>query len=182
MDGGDDRTVQRAVKLAPFARRNDRPGREAHRLQHRADLHRIGRKHFAQQRHGWFLGSGSARRLDRAVLRLIASELEHRPGEDVLGFRMRRHAEARHVDADDANAVDLLGQKPQRHARSGGHAKIHDDDRVVLGGIGKLEDRFADVLEELSGHQRFGIERNVAHRPLRAIKMRSKRQPIDATR
>jgi hypothetical protein len=44
---------------------------------------------------------------------------------------MRRHAEAGHVDADHADAVDLVGQQLERHARRGRHAQVGDDDRVV---------------------------------------------------
>ena len=74
-----------------------------------------------------------------------------------------------------------LGRSRSGTPEGGRHAKIDDDDRVVLGGIGELEDRLADVLEQLSGDQRFRIERNVADRALRAVEMRGEREPVDAT-
>jgi hypothetical protein len=39
-----------------------------------------------------------------------------------------------HVDADDAHAVDLLGQQLQRHAAGGGHAQVDDDDASYSAG------------------------------------------------
>ena len=48
--------------------------------------------------------------LDRAAFGLAMGIVQHRRGKDVLGLGMGRHAEARHVDADDAHAVDLLGR------------------------------------------------------------------------
>ena len=93
---------------------------------------------------------------------------------------MGRHAEAGNVDADDAYAVDLLGQEAQRNARRGRHAEIDDDDRVVLVRVGELEDRVADVLEELAGDQRFGIERHVADGALGPVKVRREGQAVDA--
>ena len=95
---------------------------------------------------------------------------------------MGRHAESRHVDADDAHAVDRLRQQLQRHARRGGHAQVRDDDRVVQFGIGELEHCFADVLEQLAGHERLGIERHVADRAPRAVEMRGEAQAIHAAR
>ena len=95
MDGGDGGAIERGIELAPFARRNDGPGREAHHLKHRADLHRVGRKHLAEQRHGRLFGALSARRLNRALLGFESREIQHRSGQDVLGFGMRRHAESR---------------------------------------------------------------------------------------
>jgi hypothetical protein len=69
-----------------------------------------------------------------------------------------RDAEARHVDADDADAVDLLGQQLQRHAGGGRDAEVGHDDGVVELGVGELEDGLADVLEQLAGDQRLGVE------------------------
>ena len=93
---------------------------------------------------------------------------------------MGRHAEARHVDADDAHAVDFVRQQIERHAGRGRHAQIDDDDGVVQRRIGELEHRFADVLEQLAGDQRFGIERHVADRAPRAVEVRGEGQAIDA--
>jgi hypothetical protein len=104
----------------------------------------------------------AAGRLHRALLGLAAGVLEHGAGEHVLGLGMGRHAEARHVDADDAHAVDLLRQQPQRHAGGGGHAEVGDDDGVVLGRVGELVHGLAHVLEQLAGDQRLGVEGHVA--------------------
>ena len=62
---------------------------------------------------------------------------QHGAGQHVLGLGMGRHAEARHVDADDAHAVDLASAA----GRSGtpeavGHAEVDDDDGVVVVGLG----------------------------------------------
>jgi hypothetical protein len=72
---------------------------------------------------------------------------------------MRRHAEARDVDADDANAVDLLRQDLERHARRRGDAQVRDDDRVVERRVGQLVHGVPDVLEQLAGDQRLRVER-----------------------
>ena len=180
MDRGDDRTIQRRIELAPFARRHHRTGREPQRLQHHADADGIGRKHLADQRDRRPFAPAAARRLHRPLLDFLAGIFEHRRREHVLGFGMGRHAEARHVDADDAHAVDLIRQQIERHARGRRHAEIGDDDGVVKRGIGELEDGFADVLEQFAGDQRLRIERHVTDRAPRAIEMRGERQAIDA--
>jgi hypothetical protein len=61
-----------------------------------------------------------------------------------------RDPETRHVDANDADAVDLLRQELERHTGGGRHAEVDDDDCVVEGGVGELEHRLADVLEQLA--------------------------------
>jgi hypothetical protein len=94
----------------------------------------------------------------RALLASFAGVLQHRTGEDVLGLGVGRHPEARHIDADDAHAVDFLRQQTQRHAGGGRHAQVDHDDGVVLLRIGQLVDGLAHVLEQLAGHQRFGVE------------------------
>jgi hypothetical protein len=48
-------------------------------------------------------------RLHGPCFGLFAGVVQHRAGQHVLGLGMGRHAEARHVDADDAHAVDLFG-------------------------------------------------------------------------
>jgi hypothetical protein len=113
---GDRRAVERGIELAPFACRHDRAGGQAHRLEHHADADRIGREHLAQQRDRGLVGTTVARRLHRACWPRCGRKFQHGAGQHVLGFGMGRHAEARHVDADDAHAVDLLGQQLQRHA------------------------------------------------------------------
>jgi hypothetical protein len=180
MDRGGDPAIQCAVEIAPLARRQARRQRQSHRLQHGADADRIDREKLADQRHGRLVGLVVSRALHRAFFGLEARVFEHGAGEHVLRFRVRRHAEARHVDADDAHAFDLLGQQVERHARGGGHAQIDDHDRVVVFGLGDLEDRFADVFEELAAHERFGIEGHVAHGAARAVEMRRESEAVDA--
>ena len=72
MDGGDRGAVERAIEFAPFARRHDRPRREAEQIEHRADLDRIGREHLSEQRDRRLLRALPARRLDGALLGLAA--------------------------------------------------------------------------------------------------------------
>ncbi len=108
------------------------------------------------------------------------SEAQHRAGQHVLGFRMGRHAEARHVDPDHAHAVDLLGQAIQRHARRGRHAQVDDDNRIQIGRLGQRIDGVANVFVELAAHQRLGVERHITDGPTRSIEMRRERQPVNA--
>ena len=124
--------------------------------------------------------AAAARRLHRALHGLGARVLEHGARQHVLRFRMRRHAESGHVDADDAHAVDLLRQQLQGHPGGGRHAQVDDDDGVVERRVGELVYRFADVLEQLAGHQRFGIEGHVADGAPRAVEMRREGQSVHA--
>jgi hypothetical protein len=87
------------------------------------------------------------------------------------------HAEARHVDADDAHAVDLARQQLQRHAAGGGHAQVDDDDGVVLRWVGLGVHRLADVLEQLAGDQGLAVERHVADAAARAVEVLVKVSP-----
>ena len=180
VDRGHRGAVQRGIQLAPFARRHDRAGGQAHRLEQHADAHRVGREHLAQQRDRRLVGHAVARRRHRAGLGLAAGIAQHRAGQHVLGLGMRGHAETGHVDADDAHAVDLLGQQLQRHAAGRGHAQVDDDDAVVQGRVGLLVHRLADVLEQLAGDQRFAVEGHVADAAPRAVEMRGEGQPVDA--
>ena len=180
MDRGDGGAVERGIKLAPFARRNDRTGGEAERLQHHADRDRIDGEHLADKRDRRLLGPSAARRLHRALLGFLPGIAQHGARQNVLRLRMGRHAKTRHVDADDANAVDFLRQEPQRHAGSRRHAEVRDHDRVVMLGVRELEHGFADVLEQLAGHKRFGIERHIAHGALGAVEMRREGQAVNA--
>jgi len=180
VDRGDRAGVERGVKLAPFARRHHRPGGQPHRRQHLADHHRVGGEHLAQKRDRRPVAAAAIRRRDRAGGDLARGIGQHRAGQHVLGLGMGRDAEARHVDPDDPHPVDLVGQKPERHARGGRHAQVRHHDRVVAIGIGQVMDRGADILEQLAGHQRFGIERHVADRAPRAVEMRHEGQPVDA--
>ena len=61
-----------------------------------------------------------------------------------------------------------------------GHAEIDDDDGVVIVGVGELEHRLADVLEQLAGDERLGVERHVADGAARAVEMRREGQAVDA--
>ena len=121
-----------------------------------------------------------ARAGDGAGLGLVAGVAEHGAGEDVLGLGMGRHAEAGDVDADDADAVDLLRQQVERHAGGGRDAEVDDDDGVVVLGLGGLVHRLADVLEELAGDEGFRIEGHVADGALGAVEVAGEGQAIDA--
>ncbi len=111
VDRRDRGAIERGIELAPFARRDDRTGREAQRLQHHADADGIGREHLAQQRDRRPFARAAARRLHRALLGFLAGIFAAWRRQHVLGFGMGRHTETGHVDADDAHAVDLLRQQ-----------------------------------------------------------------------
>jgi hypothetical protein len=179
VDRSDRSAVERGIQLAPLAGRHDRAGGQPHRFQHHADDHRIGREHFAQQRDRRLVGAAVARRLNRSCQHFATGVLEHRASQHILGFGVGRHTEAGHVDADDAYAVDLLGQDLQRHAAGRRHAQVDDDDGVVLRRVGLLVDSLADVLEQFAGDQRFGVERHIADAALRAVEMRGEGQAVD---
>jgi hypothetical protein len=85
------------------------------------------------------------------VLGFPAGVGQHRAGQYVFGLRMGRNAKPGHIDADDADPVDLLRQKAQWDARRRRHAEIDHHDGVILRGIGELEYSFADILEQLAG-------------------------------
>ena len=180
VDRGDGGAVERSIELAPFARRHHRSGGKAERLQHAADGDRIDREHLAEQRHRRPGGLAAAGRRHGSGASFQPCIVEHRAGQNVLRLGMGRHAEARHVDADDAHAVDLLRQRPQRNAGSGGHAEIGDDDRVVKRRVGQRVHGLANILVELAGDQRFRIERHVADGALGAVEMRGEGEPVDA--
>ena len=91
---------------------------------------------------------------------------------------MGRHAEARHVDPDHPDPVDLGRQAVQRNARRGRNTQIDHHDRVVLVRLGHLGDGIADVFVELTGDEGFRIERNVADRPASAVEMRREGQTV----
>ncbi len=174
------RAVQRGIELAPFAGGNDRACREAHEIEHRADADGIGGEHLAQDGDGRLFAASGARSLHGTLLGLLAGILQHGARQHVLGFRMRRHAEARYVDADDAHAVDLLRQQPKRHAGGGRDAEIDDDDGVVIVRVRELEDRLADIFEELARDERFGVERHVADGAARAVEVRREGEAVHA--
>ena len=60
------------------------------------------------------------------------------------------------------------------------HAEIGDDDCIVQLGVGELEHRLADILEQLAGDQGFRIERHIAHRAARAVEVGRKGQAVHA--
>ena len=117
MDRGDRRAVERGIQLAPFARRHHRARRPgpAAPASCRCRPGSAGNISPSSVTVGLSLRA-AARRLHRPLLGFVARVLQHRAGQHVLGLGMGRHAEARHVDADDAHAVDLLRQQLQRHA------------------------------------------------------------------
>ena len=180
MDRRDRGAVERGIELAPFSRWHDRAGTEPERLEQRADADGVGREHLADEGDRRALAATLVGRRDGAGHHLLAGVGQHRTGEHVLGLGVRRDAEPRHVDADDAHAVDRLRKQPQRHAGCRRHAEIRHDDRVVMLGIGELVDRLADVLEQLAGDQRLGVERHVAHRTARTVEVRGECQAVDA--
>ena len=180
MDGGHGRAVQRRIELAPLARGHHRSGGQAHGREQHADAHGVGREHLAQQGDGGLVRNAAARRRHRAGLGLATGEPEHGAGQHVLGLGMRGHAKARHVDADDAHAVDVLGQQLQRHAAGRGHAQVDDDHRVVQRRVSLLEDGFADVLEQLARDQALAVERHVAHGAARTVEVGGEGQAVHA--
>ena len=180
VDRGDGRTVEGREQFAPFAHRNNRACGKAHRLQHAADGNGIDREHFTEQRDGRQGAARGARCRNGALADFLCGVAQHGARQHVLGFRVGGNAEARHIDADDAHPVDLLRQQLQRHAGSRGNAEIGDDDGVVVLGLGEVEHRLADVLEQLARHQSLGIEGHVANAAARAIEVRGEGQAIDA--
>ena len=116
-----------------------------------------------------------------ASLHFLAGIIEHGTCQDILGFGMGGDAETGHIDAHDPDPVDLIGKQPKRHARCCGNAQVRHHDGVIAFRIGHVVDRFADILEQLAGDQRLRIERHITDRPARAVEMRHKGQPIDAT-
>ena len=180
MNRGDRRAVQGRIQLTPLARRDDRAGREPERFKHHADADRVRGEHLTQERDRGLLGLAAARRSDRTEFRFRSGVLEHRAGQHVLGLGVRRHAESRHVDADDAHAVDLLWEQLERYAAGGRHAEVRDHDGVVVRRVGELVHRLADILEQLAGDQSLGVEGDVSHGASRPVEMRGEGQAVHA--
>ena len=172
--------IERAVEVAPFARRDARRDAEAHGCQQAADAHRVGWEQLADEGDGRHIAARTARALHRAGLDLGSSGAQHRTRQHILGLGMGGNAEAGHVDADDAHTIDLFRQQVQRHAGRGRHAEVDDNDSVVIGRLRGLEHRIADVLVELATHERLGIEGHVADAAARTIEARGEGQAIDA--
>ncbi len=176
---GGDLAIQRGVEVAPLAGRQLRRDGQTHGRQQRADARRIAWEELADHRDSGriLLLAGAG---DGALLGLGAGVFEHRAGQHVLGLGVGRHAEARHVDADDAHAVDLLRQAVQRHAGRGGDAQVDDHNRVVVRWLCGFIHRVADVLEQLALDQCFRVERHVPHGAACAIEVRGEGEAIHA--
>ena len=84
---------------------------------------------------------------------------------------MRWHAKAWYINANDAHPVDVFGQQLQRDATGSGYAQINDDDGVVVGWVGLVVDRLADVFKQLAGYQAFRVEGDIADAALGTVKM-----------
>ncbi len=90
--------------------------------------------------------------LDGTLLGLRAANFSIAPARTSLASAWvgTGNAENGNVYADDANPVDLLGQEAERYAGGGGHAEVDDHDGVVVGRLGHLEHRLADILEQFA--------------------------------
>ena len=133
-----DGAVECAVQVTPFARRHLRADRQTHRRQQGTDADRIGRKHFADQCHRRHVGHGPRPR-DGAGFGFMTGVTKHRAGQDVLRLGVSRHAEAGHIDADDAHPVDGFRQAVQRHPGRRGHTEIDHHDGVIIRRLGDLD-------------------------------------------
>ena len=124
--GGSRRhaAVERGVKLAPFAAGHHRPGGQPHRRQHPPMVTGSAGNISPSRRHGGPVGLAALGRRNGAGRDLLAGIVQHRAGEHVLGLGMGRNAEARHVDADDAHAVDLLGSSAAARRRPVGTQRL----------------------------------------------------------
>ena len=181
MDRGDGGAVERAIEFAPLAGRDDRAGGEAERLQQAGDLHGVGGEHFAQQRDASAVpragraapATGPRSASLRAKFSMAAASTSlasacvgtPKPGTSMPMTRTPSIS---------------LGSRRKRHAGGGRHAQVDDDDGVVFVGIGELEHRLANVLEQLAGDQRLRVERDVSDGAPRAVEMRGEGQAVDA--
>ncbi len=181
VDGGNGRAIERGIKFAPLTARQNGARFQPHGLQHLPDADRVDGEHLAHQRDARLVAVGFLfGRLHRTGGDFLPRIVQHRTGQHVLGFRMGGDAEAGHVDADDAHAVDDLRQHLQRHAGSRRHAQIGDDNGVVFFRIGHFVDGVADVLEQLAGHEAFAVERHVAHRAPCTVEVGREGQAVNA--
>ena len=102
--------IQRGIQFSPLAGRNDWSSFKAHGLQHAANSDGIDGEDFTHHRHGWrtiFVFKAFWARYGPGC-DLIPSIAQHGASEDVFGFSVGWHAETRHINPNDANAVDLL--------------------------------------------------------------------------
>ncbi len=95
---------------------------------------------------------------------------------------MRGHPKTRHINTDDPNTTNGLGQQLQGHARSRGYAQIRHNNRIVERRISEVFNRLPDIFKKFTGHKRFGIEGHVADASPGAIKMRREGQSVNAAR
>jgi hypothetical protein len=130
VNGGYCCAIERGIEFAPFARGDGRPYRQSHRGQQLANDDRVGREHLAQQGDRGLVLTTAARCGHGAVLDLFACIPQHGASQHILGLSMRRHPKAGHIDADDAHALNFLGQQLQRDATGGGHTQVDDDDGI----------------------------------------------------
>ena len=180
MDRGDRGTIEGGIELAPLACRHRRSGGQIHGLEYASYAYRVDREDLAEQSHRRLAAAAFTRLLHRTTLGLGPGVPEHRPGQHIFGLGMGGHAEPRHVYADDTHPVDLFWQQIERDAGRGRHTQIDHHDGIVLLRIGELEDRLADVLEQLPGDQGLGVEGHIADRAARSVEVRRERQAIDA--
>ena len=179
MDSGDCRAIKRCIKITPFARWHHWPSGEPKRLKQLTNANRISREHFAEQCNRWPIRTLFGRS-DRALLCLATRIGKHSASQHILCLSMGWHAETGHINPDDADAVDFLGQQLQRNARCGRHAEVGNDYGIIKLWVCDLKNRVTNILEQLASDERFGIKRHITNRPPRAVEMRSEGQPVNA--
>jgi len=155
VNSGNNGAVERRIEFAPFSNRNGRAGGQSHWFEHTADDDGIGREHFPDQGDCRLVLQTVTRWQHRAFGCFLPGVGEHGSGQNVLGFRVRWHSEARHVNADDAHAVDLVRQHLQRNAGRGRDTEVCNDDGVEFLRIRHLVDGLDDVFEQFAGDQCF---------------------------
>jgi len=180
MHCGNRRAIKRSIELAPFARGYGRAQCKPKRREHLTHRHRVGGKEFAQQRDSGESDPPLPWRSHRTRAGFVERVLQHGARQHILGLCMGGDTEPRHIDTDDADAVDFARQQLKRYATCSGHAQVDDHQRVIALRIGFTINGFADVFEELAGDQRFGVERHVADTAARAVEMRGEGEPVHA--
>ena len=182
VNGRHTAAVERGIQLAPLAGGHHGAGQDVHGGEHLGNDHRVGGEHFTQQGHRGLALATAFGRLHRAAHDFFAGIAQHGTGQHVFGLGVGGHPKTRHIDADDAHAIDLFGQQLQGHTAGGGYAQIDDDDGVKLGWVGLGMDRVADVLKQFAGDQGLGVEGDITHGAARTVEMRGEGQAIHATR
>ena len=181
MNRGNRFAIEGCVEFAPFAAWQGRSSGQAHRGQHRADNDRIGREHFSEQGDGRSILLGHVRAGNGPGQDFLTGIVQHRARKNILGLRMRRHAESRNIDTDHSNPVDLLRQELKRHARCSRDAQVRHDDRIQPVRVRGFEHRITNVFKQLTRHQGFRIEWHISNGPPCTIKMRDEGQPVHTT-